>query len=118
MGMSADATIGWGVSLGNESGEDCHESIEDKESVWETSYKEQYSNLEVRFAGDPVMDCGYPVVFVSRTTTNSGWGHEEVDPETLTPPLFGEGFLMAKFLDEIAFKGDGKLKLLVIASYG
>ena len=116
MGMSASATIGWGVSLGDESGEDCHESIEDKESVWDLLYKEQYSALQIWSAGS--MDCDYPVVLISRTCTNSRWGHEEVDPCALIPPSFEEGLLMAEFLDDIGFKGDGKMKLLIVASYG
>jgi len=116
MGMSPDADIGWGVQLGSDSGEGRHESVEDVDLYGFLNHPQIKDSLELRFAGH--VDYSYPVIFIKRTHTYANWGHEEVDPKTLSNPTVAEQFLLLGFLKDIGFTGDNTVKLLVVASYG
>jgi hypothetical protein len=127
MSQSADAKIGWGVSLHDDSeyGEGNHPSLKDDDGdetvdLYDLVAKDEYKDvLEYDWAGS-LFNENYGIIFFKRGYYTSYYGSEFIsDPQSMfLGPTHAERVLMDVFLTEAGFTGDRAIRLILAASYG
>lgn len=129
MSQSANAMIGWGVSLHDDSeyGDGNHPSLRDDDGdetvdMYEILSKDSYKNvLEYAWAGCFDYE-HYSIIFFKRGYQYITYRHANIpDPKRSVlalGPTWTERNVMDDFLTEIGFTGDRTVTLILAASYG